>query len=556
VPTWNLRTSSSSRAKRRALIALKVLLLLAYPLFAEHNKKKAVLPIKERRVLMRRPWSVLCLLLILLGNRSSAVGADTIINDVTQLNPIEVESILLPTTIDEIVQAVRTHKGPISIGGGRYSMGGQIGTEGALHIDMRRFNKVVSFSKERKEITVQTGMTWRNIQEYIDPHDLSLLIMQTYANFTVGGSLSVNVHGRYIGQGPLVYSVRSVRVVLPNGTLVDASPANRSDIFYGAIGGYGALGVIVEATLALADNVKVERQSIVMPLGEYREFFSRTIRQSPNVVFHNADIYPNAFTTVRATSFIRTDKPVTVEDRLIPDNQSYWLDRFCFWVVSEWPFGKAFRQYVVDPLVFGGERVEWRNYEASYDAKELEPASRKDSTYVLQEYFVPVENFDQFMPKMAEILNRHGVNVINVSIRHAKRDPGTLLAWARTEVFAFVLYYKQRTSEADKKAVGVWTRELVDAATSLSGTYYLPYQIHATERQFRAAYPNVDKFFALKGALDPTNKFRNKLWDAYYLPRSNSVSDKRSETVVMSNRSGVAAHYNANADRLAQYFSR
>ena len=35
------------------------------------------------------------------------------------------------------------------------------------------------------------------------------------------------------------------------------------------------------------------------------------------------------------------------------------------------------------------------------------------------------------------------VQVVNVSIRHAHKDPGAYLAWARKEVFALVLYYKQ-----------------------------------------------------------------------------------------------------------------
>lgn len=85
-------------------------------------------------------------------------------------------------------------------------------------------------------------------------------------------------------------------------------------------------------------------------------------------------------------------------------------------------------------------------------------------------------------------------------------------------MFAYVLYYKQGTSDADRQAVGTWTRELIDAATSLNGSYYLPYQIHATSAQFTAAYPNATAFFALKKKLDPSNKFRNKLWDAYYKP--------------------------------------
>lgn len=455
------------------------------------------------------------------------------INDVTQLNPINVQQVLTPKSIDEIVAAVKAHPGPISIGGGRYSMGGQTATESALQIDMRQFDQVVNFSKEKKEITVQTGITWRKIQEFIDPHDLSLLIMQTYANFTVGGSLSVNVHGRYVGQGPLVYSVKSIRVVLPSGELVSAGPNENRELFYGAIGGYGALGVIVEATLTLTDNVRVERQSSVMPLAAYKDFYFKNIRNNPEVIFHNADIYPNALETVRATSYVKTGKPVTVPDRLNPADQDYRLDRSAFWIISEAPFGKALRQHVIDPLLYRGERVEWRNYEASYNVKELEPASRKDSTYVLQEYFVPVDKIEQFVPKMAAILNRHQVNTINVSIRHAKQDPGTLLAWARSEVFAYVLYYKQGTSDADRKAVGEWTRELIDAATSFGGAYYLPYQIHATKQQFRAAYPQADALFALKKKLDPGNKFRNKLWDAYYQPLAETGTPAATPTPLL-----------------------
>lgn len=469
---------------------------------------------RARRFLFR----TLCLSLLLVPPWGVVTGSPGTINDITQLNPIQIQHVLWPTTLDEIVNAVKAHPGPISIGGGRFSKGGQTATEGALYLDMRKFNKVIRFSKQRKEITIQSGMTWRMIQEYIDPYDLSLSIMQTYSNFTVGGSLSVNAHGRYNGEGPIVYSVKSIRIVLASGKVVEASTNRNRDIFYGAIGGYGALGVIVEATLSLAENVKVERQSVVMPLGEYKKYFFENIHRNTDVIFHNADIFPAVFNTVRAISHVKTDKPLTVEHRLVPKDQASWLDRFCFWVISEWPYGKGIRQYIIDQYIFRGERVVWRNYEASHDVQELEPASRKNSTYVLQEYFVPVEMLDQFVPMMSKILNRHGVNAINVSIRHAKQDPGTFLAWARSDVFAFVLYYKQGTSETDRAAVGIWTRELIEAAISLGGTYYLPYQIHAPERQFQAAYPGAEKFFTLKKSIDPTYKFRNKLWDTYYLP--------------------------------------
>ena len=80
--------------------------------------------------------------------------------------------------------------------------------------------------------------------------------MQSYSNFTAGGSLSVNAHGRYVGSGPLITAVRSIKVVLADGSVVEASPTINRDIFYGTIGGYGGIGVIIEATLDLAGKFR------------------------------------------------------------------------------------------------------------------------------------------------------------------------------------------------------------------------------------------------------------------------------------------------------------
>src|SRR6185295_13121602 len=144
--------------------------------------------------------------------------------------------------------------------------------------------------------------------------------------------------------------------------------------------------------------------------------------------------------------------------------------------------------------------------------------SRRHRTYVLQEYFVPVDKLTEFVPVMAEILRRHRVNALNISIRHALADPGSVLAWARGETFALVLYYKQRTRENAKERVAVWTRELIDAVLAAGGTYYLPYQPHATQEQFFRAYPRARELFDLKRRYDPDFRLRNVLWDKYYAP--------------------------------------
>jgi FAD/FMN-containing dehydrogenase/uncharacterized membrane protein YhaH (DUF805 family) len=443
-------------------------------------------------------------------------GPSRIINDVTKLNPVVVADVFRPISIAELQERLRTTTGPVSVGGGRFSMGGQTASTDSLHIDMRSLNQVLDFSKEERWIKVQTGIRWCDIQQYIDPHDRSIKIMQTYANFTVGGSLSVNVHGRYMGHGPLILSVRSIEVVLADGSLIRASRSENSDVFFGAIGGYNGLGIIVTAELDLEENVSVRREYHKLGYADYRSYFFDTIRDNSGAVFHNGDMYPPSFRNMRAVTWVKTAEKPTVKTRLMPLRESYPLERYFMWAFTETVFGKWRREHIIDPLLYLTKPIHWRNYEAGYDVAELEPRSRTKRTYVLQEYFVPVRHFEEFAEKMSNVFSSHRVNVINVSVRHAHADLGSYLAWAREEVFAFVVYYKQRTSETDKQEVGIWTRELIDAVLSVGGAYYLPYQAHATPEQFHKAYPNARKLFALKAKLDPNFRFRNVFWNTYY----------------------------------------
>ena len=144
------------------------------------------------------------------------------VNDVTGLNPVSVWGVATPSSVEELQKIVRNTRGSLSIGGGHFSMGGQTASEGSLHLDMRHFNRVLNFDPIEKQIVVESGVRWCDIQRFIDPHGLAVKIMQTYANFTVGGSLSVNVHGRYVGLGPLVLSVQEIQLLLADGALIVA----------------------------------------------------------------------------------------------------------------------------------------------------------------------------------------------------------------------------------------------------------------------------------------------------------------------------------------------
>lgn len=452
---------------------------------------------------------------------------DKRVNDVTAINPIQVGRQVQPQTLEEIVEAVRSTDGQISIGGGRFSMGGQIAYENSLHIDMRKYNRVLKLDTVKKQVTVQSGIVWRDLQRVIDPHDLSIKIMQTYANFTVGGSVSVNCHGRYIGHGPISSSILEIKLVTASGDVITANRTENADVFAAAIGGYGGLGVIAEVTLQLADNVKVERQIAKVNAGEYNNYFDKNIRNDADIIFQNGDLYPPDFDVIKSVSWKKTDKPLTDTVRVTPEGEDYWLEEQVMRVVAWGDFGKWTRRYLVDPYVYGDEKVVWRNREASYDVQELEPASREENTYVLQEYFIPVQNITSFIPKMKAVYDKYDVNVINVSLRHAYADNETYLSWAAEEVFAFVIYYRQGTDKESRENVRQWTVEMTDAILSEKGRWYLPYQPHATVEQFQKAYAHAGKYFETKNRLDPDHRFNNKLLDKYNPFLKDRIEKKR-----------------------------
>lgn len=435
--------------------------------------------------------------------------------NVTGLYTVEVARIEAPITAQHVSALIKAWPGKIAVGGGRYSMGGQIAATGGLHIDMRSMNKLVWLRPDDKRVRVQAGMRWRDLQDVLDSLNLSVKTMQSYSNFSIGGSVSVNVHGRYVGNGPVGHTVRALQLVLANGSIVEANPHENRELFRAAIGGYGAVGVITEVELELTENVRVERVVTQVALEKYVEYFEETVRKDGSNVLHNADLLPPHFGAPVSVTWRKTNKSLTEMARLVPRDQSYGSDQSVIWAMTELPGGRRLRKSVINPLLTRKPVVKWLNHEASLDAAELEPLTRRLSTYVLQEYFIPKRNFLPFAKGMAVTLRRYDVEALNVSIRHAVADRISLLPWATEEVFSFVLYHKQRTDKAAREVVGRWTRELIDLALANEGRYYLPYQLHATRSQFERAYPEVTELRNIKKVVDAGGKFSNELWAKY-----------------------------------------
>jgi FAD/FMN-containing dehydrogenase len=471
------------------------------------------LPEQGRRTFLCQAMS--CAGLMAVAPLRALSASDVLVPNVTGLYSVKVARIATPSSTTDVSTALRDWPGKVAIGGGRYSMGGQIAIQGGLHLDMREMSRLVWIDREKRSVRVQAGMRWRDLQEVIDPLGLAVQTMQSYANFTIGGSVSVNAHGRYVGNGPVCNSVKALQLVLADGSIVEADRTQNVDLFRAALGGYGAIGIITEVELELAENARLERVVKEVSLHEYPAYFEQHIKGAQRCILHNADLMPPGFDAPVAISWMKTTKPVTEPAKLIPRGRSYAMEQNVLWALTELPGGAQLRKSVIHPLVTSGTAIQWRNHEASKDLAELEPRTRRIATYALQEYFIPVRHFIGFTQGLGKILRQRGVEAVNVSIRHSPADKLSMLPWAPEEVFSFVLYYKQRIHQRAQAEVAEWTKALIDLALKHDGRYYLPYQLHATKAQFNRAYPEAEQLRRVKAKADPTGKLSNEMWRKY-----------------------------------------
>lgn len=147
----------------------------------------------------------------------------------------------------------------------------------------------------------------------------------------------------------------------------------------------------------------------------------------------------------------------------------------------------------------------------------MEVYQNTDTAYtdILHEYFIPTNSVVQFISRLKAIIPAHKVDLLNITVRNVQKDEDTYLRYANEEVFGFVMLFNQaKTPEAEAEMKAL-TQQLVNEAIALSGTYYLPYRLHATKEQLYKAYPQAREFFLLKKKYDSTEVFSNKFYETY-----------------------------------------
>ena len=447
-----------------------------------------------------------------------------IVEDYGRLLPMKMKAVKSSDDgekLRKIIEQANMHNDAISIAGMQHSQGGQTLYPNGIQLDMKNYNKILELDRGNKLITVQSGVTWADIQTYINPYGLGLMVSQSQNIFTVGGSLSVNVHGRDIRYTSLIESVKSFRLLNADGDIIHVSREENPELFRLVIGGYGLFGVILDVTLQLRDDELYQVQTKSLAYDEYSSYFTNNVLGNDTVKMHLARISvapDNFLTDMYITNYF------TANDQLL-FNKYTKLKRESIIAVPKFFLG-------LSRINDWGKNMFWKTQE-TYNKKidgsliSRNNVMRSESTFmeydntnkteVLQEYFVPIDEFSTYIDDLREMLQKEkDFNLLNITIRYVKKNDEAVLSYAKEDMFALVLLINQGTSKDSIAETGQVVRKMIDITLAHDGSYYLPYYNYPTKAQLEEAYPRADEFFKMKEKYDPNHRFMNLFYKEYH----------------------------------------
>jgi len=447
--------------------------------------------------------------------------------DVARLTPTRVERVDDVRELEQlrtILRDARQRKLKVSISGSRHSQGGHTYTAGGVVLNMRRFNRIRTVDPAAMTITVESGATWDEVQRAIAPRGLAVKVMQSSNIFTIGGTLSANAHGRDIDVTQFVEVVQSFRLLLADGRVVQVSRTENPELFALVIGGYGLYGIVLDVTLRVTRDELYEQSAVSMDYARFPAYFAQHIKADSAVVLMLArpsiDPAPASFLRELVVVIWRRAGAKRSGSFALTEEAHVWRDRFFFGLSRRFDWAKSLRWKLQKRVELGaGEaRVVSRNNSMRPPLAPLELLDYRSqrNTDIIQEYYVPVENFVPFMDRFREILLTGKMNVLSSTVRYVTPNAIPQLAYApRRDAFAIIQMSNVDLSPEGQARTASVTRRLVDAAIENDGTYYLTYQLYPTPEQLHRAYPNARHAFERKRFYDPEELFTSQFYEKY-----------------------------------------
>ncbi|WP_365716076.1 FAD-binding oxidoreductase [Shimia sp.] len=455
--------------------------------------------------------------------RLDTTASAKIMNDASGLSatPIHKHLVLSENADDALIRVLRTemteaakNNRPVNIGAARHSMGGQAIPRNGTAITFD--NGAIELDRTNLTYRVHAGARWSQVIAALDAEGFSPAVMQSNNDFGIGATFSVNAHGWPVPYGPMGATVRSLRMLLPSGDVVDCSPTENSNLFKLAMGGYGLIGVIIDLVVDMVPNSRLSPTYDTMAATDFPTAFQTAIDDpAVTMAYGRLNVERESFFEHALLATYRQTKD---QNDLPAASGSGWMSHVAGRLYRAQLGNEALKTFrwwnetSLLPAIGGGEAT--RNSLINEPVVTLDDRN-PDRTDILHEYFVSFDAFDNFLEACREVIPASYQEFLNVTLRYIAQDDQSTLSYATRPRIAAVMSFSQEMTlraEADMRRM---TETLINRIAARGGAYYLPYRPHARLDQMATVYSGAADFAAAKRTIDPQLILRNNLWDSY-----------------------------------------
>jgi len=210
------------------------------------------------------------------------------------------ERFVQPTSEKEIVELVRNSKSLRLFGAGHSFNGGVLADETLVSLD--RYSGVIWKDLEKKQLAVKAGTRVRDVIKALMDSGLAFVAQPSHDAQSIGGILSTDVHGTGRDWGFVSESIVKLKLINGKGEVLECEPGD--DLFKAAIGGIGAVGIILEVVVQGVDRFNVEQKVEISDLAYVENNLERLLQENEHF-----SLYLFPFTEkCQINTWNRTDK--------------------------------------------------------------------------------------------------------------------------------------------------------------------------------------------------------------------------------------------------------
>jgi decaprenylphospho-beta-D-ribofuranose 2-oxidase len=367
---------------------------------------------------------------------------------------------------------------------------------GAVYLHLNDFKQMITLHLKDKTMLVQSGMTWNQAQQLVAPFGLSLKFIPAVANEPIIATINYNQSG-LSPQNPLVADgVESLRLLQPDGRVVDVSPDTTPQLWRGLFGAQGTLGVVLDVQLKLVKNQHLIRQAERMSYRDYTAYLRDQVQDNPDISasFARLDVAPGKdfLNDIYTVSYWVKDSEAVGTPELHPVRNKIASSVYQWSEKGDWEKGVRWQ---IEKALLGNNRLHPDTTRADLLLRQTR-GTNAQQRYV---YYIPAAQFVPFIDNLRTVALKQKWSFNQISAHYLAKPNDFLLPPRQGDTLAIVISFS--TSSLSVAAQKAMATTLNNLASNHGGNSAL----------MKLTYPQFAEFQKLKGEYDPQNLFMSAL---------------------------------------------